>query len=127
MAKSQAVTVQGMNQLRRALKQLGDDLADLKAAHRSAAELVMRRAAGTLPKRTGALAASLRVGSGAASSLLREGKASVPYAGPVEFGGYPRGRPFIREGRYLFPAAKASIPQVEAIYEAAIEAEAAKF
>lgn len=40
------------------------------------------------------------------------GSGSVPYAGWIEFGGKitgPRGartRPFIRKGRYLFPAAE---------------------
>jgi hypothetical protein len=34
------------------------------------------------------------------------GFASVPYAGAVEFGGYPGDRPFESGGRYLFPAAE---------------------
>jgi hypothetical protein len=33
------------------------------------------------------------------------GRASIPYAGPVDFGGWPEGREYVSSGRYLFPAA----------------------
>lgn len=61
-----------------------------------------------VPVVTGALAASLtakpvkrKTAKGAKTAM---GKASVPYAGWIEFGG-TRGREYVPEGRYLFPAA----------------------
>ena len=126
MAKP-VVNIEGLDKLRRALRKTGDNLDDLKAAHQAAAGMVLRLALFRLPQRSGRLKASLRVGKGAASSLVREGRASVPYAGPVEFGGWPKGRPFVKEGRYLFPAAKQATPAIEAIYARAVQKEADKF
>jgi hypothetical protein len=64
---------------------------------------VADRVQGEVPVLTGTLASSVEVievhdGAGIA---MGDG---VPYAGWIEFGG-SRGRPFIAEGRYLYPTA----------------------
>jgi hypothetical protein len=67
-----------------------------------------------VPRRTGRLAASVKT-----ALAKNEKRASVrigtrvPYAGWIEFGG-TRGRPFIRQGRYLYPTALSSGREAEA-------------
>lgn len=61
------------------------------------------RVAGRVPVLTGALAGS------ASSTVSDEGLelelgSGVPYAGWIEFGG-SHGRPYVAEGRYLYPTA----------------------
>lgn len=75
--------------LRRTLRAAGRDLADIKAAHRAAGNVVRGRATGTAPRRTGRLAGTIRVGATATSAYVRAGRASVPYAGPIHWG-WPR-------------------------------------
>jgi hypothetical protein len=50
------------------------------------------------------------------------GRSSVPYAGPVEFGGYPGNRPYLPQGRYLFPAAGRLVMDAARIYTDALQA-----
>lgn len=86
---------------------------EMRVAFNDAAVHVVRRAAPQIPKRTGRLAAALvpastqRVGRVGYSSPTR-----VPYAGFIEFGGAVGRkkavkRPYLRKGRYLYPAAEA--------------------
>ena len=49
------------------------------------------------------------------------GRASTPYAGPVDFGGYPGDRPYLAGGRYLFPAAGALAGEAASTYAAATQ------
>ena len=49
------VHVEGLRQLRKSLRQAGDDMQDLKAANKQAAEIVAARARSLAPSRTGAL------------------------------------------------------------------------
>jgi len=53
------------------------------------------------------------------------GRVSVPYAGWVEFGGtrhrpHDSSRPFVKGGRYLFPAAQADAERAAQIYAEAL-------
>lgn len=49
------------------------------------------------------------------------GTARVPYAGPVDFGGYPGDRRYIATGRILYPALEAKRAAVMRRYEDAIQ------
>jgi phage gpG-like protein len=67
---------------------------------------------GRVPRETGRLAGSV--------TSFREGERAivgmgdgVPYAGWIEFGG-TRGRPYLPQGRYLFPVVSGAEPQVVA-------------
>lgn len=66
-----------------------------------------------MPRRTGKLAASIQPASTQKTGRVAYSQpASVPYAGFIEFGGAVGRnksvkRPFVRGGRYLFPAAEA--------------------
>jgi hypothetical protein len=81
------------------------------AAGVAVAEPVAARARAKLPKGpTKRLSGSVRVARIRTGAALRFGGGSIPYAGPVEFGGWPRGRPFIAGGRYVFPTALGMAP-----------------
>ena len=108
-----SVTVVGADELRRGMVLLAGDLS--KNTRDYLDEVARRRADATVlivPRVTGRLAGSVtvtRTSSGANVSIGNEG---TPYAGWVEFGG-TRGRPYISEGRYLYPVALADQAQVD--------------
>lgn len=118
MARDTGIRVEGAAELRRTLKRAGDDLSDLKDAHREAANIVTVASRVKAPKRTGQLAASVRGSGAATTATIRAGRSSVPYAGPIHWGWPARGipaNPFITE------AARATEPVWTHGYEAAVE------
>ena len=80
------VQVEGARELRRSLKAAGDDLSDLKAAHKQAAEIGVRAVQPITPVLTGRLAASVRGAGTTTAAIIRAGKKAVPYAGAVHWG-----------------------------------------
>jgi len=112
------VAVVGMAALRRDIRRMSDDQAGplyaaIKAAGRAAADPVAARASSSVARDTGALAGSIRVSATRTGAAVRMGRATVPYAGWVEFGGTrPDGseRTYMPAGRYLFPAAQGLAP-----------------
>ncbi len=146
----------GVAQMQRDLKRLFDEdrggaTVALKAAGKEAAEPVLARVRAELPNRTGNLRGTLRVSPTKTGANIRLGTKKYPYAGAVDFGGYPRpgkqaaptgirgvarriaaffgrsanpggGRPYLPEGRYLYPAAKAEQGKVVPLYAAALQA-----
>jgi hypothetical protein len=108
------VSVRGVKELRAALNEVERKLPrELRVAFNEAAKHVVGRAKPNVPVRSGALMSSIKP-----ASTQRTGRVTysppgkVPYAGWIEFGGTIRGpkgarvRPFIKQGRYLFPAAE---------------------
>jgi hypothetical protein len=91
-------------------------------AGQAALEPVQSAVRGALPHMSGDLAGTLRMGRNKYGAGLRYGSAKVNYAGPVDFGAWPPGRPFIQAGRYLYPAAKELGPETQRRYEAALDA-----
>lgn len=92
------VRVEGGREFRKALKGAGDDLGELKEAHGEAATIVAGFAATTAPRKSGALGASTRGSGTTSAAIIRAGKKSVPYAGPIHWGWRRRGiaaRPWI--------------------------------
>lgn len=95
-----AITVEGAAKLRRELKRAGLSVQDLKDAHRAIAEDVADTAAPNAPRRTGRLARTTRAAGTASAAIVRVGRASVPYAGPIHWGHESRGitaQPWIAE------------------------------
>ena len=110
------VEVQGANRLRRTLKAAGKDLGNLTQAHRDAARIAEQ--AVQSPRKTGRLAGTVRSSGTKTAGILRAGRASVPYAGPIHWGWPSRGipaRPFLSD------AATRSERQWLPVYEAAVE------
>lgn len=87
------VKVDGVDRLRRTLIAAGATLEDLKAVHDKVGELVERRADPRVPRRSGRLAGTLRHAGQKGAAVIREGRASVPYAGVQEYGWRARGIP----------------------------------
>lgn len=91
--------------VRKALRQHGDDLDDLKAIHLGSAEIVERQAEDVeVARETGRLANSIRSAGTKTKAIVRAGYASVPWAGPVHWGhenrpqgGYVIADPFLTD------------------------------
>lgn len=115
----QAVEVEGARQLRRDLKRAGAELADLRAAHAAVAAYVAARSLPAAPHKTGRLAASVRPGAQQGAALVRAGRASVPYAGPIHWGWAARN---IAPQPWLWDTVQAEQDPIVTRYEAAIQA-----
>ncbi len=103
-----AIRIDGLRELSRALKNVEDGLQkEINGIFRQAADKVARIARGRIKSRTGKLAGSLQPFGTQRAAGVRMGRKNVPYAGPYEFGGYPDARPFIAEGRAIYPTFKA--------------------
>lgn len=91
MATTTLVKVEGLNKLVRDLESLGLAVDDLKDAFstiaREAAEVIEKAA----PRKSGALAASVRGNRAKSKAVVTSGRASVPYAGPINYGWPKRG------------------------------------
>lgn len=118
MGRAPVVEVEGLRTLRRSLKAAGVSLGDLKDAHAAVAQLVITAAAPAAPRRTGALAASVRGSGTQSAAVVRAGRASVPYAGPIHWG-WPRRH--ITATPWLYDAAVASQDQWTGVYLSALE------
>lgn len=101
MAKP-AIRVEGLNKLTRNLKKLeGDVSGSVKKLNGELAEEVAVVARRKVPRRSGTLAGSIRSSGQARTGVVRAGKASVPYAGPIHFGWAKRN---IRPQPFLYDA-----------------------
>jgi len=82
-----AIQIEGLNQLVRQLKSLEPDLlVEYKALNRSLAETVLAEARATVPVRSGRLRDSLRIGVTQRAGIVRVGSSGVNYAKPIHFG-----------------------------------------
>ncbi len=108
-----AIRIDGLRELSKSLRLVEDGLQkEITGVFKRAAEKVADEARRRVPVRSGRLRDSIRPYATQRAAGVRMGKARVPYAGPVEFGGYPKARPFVAEGRYIYPAFTSMIPQV---------------
>ena len=130
MSRSAGVQVIGARELRRSLKQAGEDLQDLKAANLEAATIAARASADLAPRGpTGNLERTIRASGTKTAGIVRAGNKKVPYAAAVHWGRnyWPNAehskrrrnkttaQPFISEG------AKDSEGQWLPVYERTIE------
>jgi hypothetical protein len=109
--------VDGARQLRATMKAAGADLSDLNAVNRQTAALVSAEATARTPRRTGALAATVRPAGTRTAAIVRAGRASVPYANVIEFG-WPAHN--IEPQPWVYEAAQAKEPAWTSYYEAEI-------
>lgn len=123
MAQNQAVHVEGLKELRRALGQVDKQLPkNLRGRLKKIGDKVADRARQRMPKRTGRAAGSVKAGVSGNTAYVQTGKKTVPWASWLDFGGTlrPTGRRFntqtrprIKGGRYVFPAIEEMKPQTE--------------
>lgn len=117
MATIEPVKIEGLAEFNRDLRKLGSDLPKaLRLAHNEAAQLIVDYAKPRVPTKTGRAAGSVKAKSTRTESRVQGGSKRVPYYPWLDFGGRvgPRRsvhRPFIKEGRYLYPALGANYDQ----------------
>ena len=118
-----AVQIEGGRELRRKLREAGDDMTELKALHKRLADDVADTAKTKVPVRSGRLQRSIR-GSGTRTSATvkagnnrRSGPSAVPYAKPIHFGWASRG---IRPQPFLYDALDDRRQEVVDAYNAQI-------
>lgn len=112
-----SISVDGARPLRKALRDVEDGTNDLKAVHADAAGIVERRAHSLVPRRTGLLDRTIRSSGQASAGVVRAGRASAPYAGPIHFGWRERG---IRPQLFLYDALDDRANEVVDRYESAV-------
>ncbi len=106
------VHVEGLRQLRRALGAIDPELTrELRVEFKAIAERIasaIRRKVPLGPPAGGHARDSIKGGATAGTAYVKGGQRSIPYYGWLDFGG--RGgrnkrnyRPYIREGRYIYP------------------------
>lgn len=114
------VKVKGARKLRAELKRAGIDIADLKEAHAEASHIAERAARPLTPVgATRRLKGSLRSSGTKTAAILRAGRKSVPYAGPIHWG-WPKRR--IKPQPFMSDGAEASRPQWLPVYQQAVDA-----
>jgi hypothetical protein len=118
VSRGPAVKVEGLRNLQRTLKAAGVSLQDLKDEHARVAAIVVRAAAPRAPVRTGRLLASTRGAGTQSAAIVRAGRASVPYAGPIHWGWPAR---HIKAQPWLYDAAVASQDEWTGEYLSALE------
>jgi len=95
------IKVEGLNQVVRALTEIGFETQDLKAAFGRISAAALPVYASKTPRDTGRLAADYRASKTKNRALLRVGRAAVPYAW-VQQWGWPkrniRAHHFVQEG-----------------------------
>lgn len=107
--------VEGGRELRKQLKAAGIDMKDLKEAHKKASAIAAAEAVRRAPKRTGALANSVRASGTITAGVIRIGfNKSVPYANPIHWGW---GRRKIKANPFASKAAQATEKQWIKLYE----------
>jgi hypothetical protein len=115
-----AVKIDGLSQFVRDIKRLDSNVPKaLRLAFNDAAQLVVDHARSGMPRRTGAAAKSLKVRSTQKAVRIAAGGKGAEYYPWLDFGGRTGRnksvkRPFISDGRYLYPALAATRPQFEA-------------
>lgn len=125
----QRIAVGGLAQLSRGLKAV-DAAApkQLRLALNEAAQLLVDEARPKVPAVSGAARRSMVARSTRTSARVAVGGKKAPYFPWLDFGGEgrvkgrPAGRPFIREGRYIYPALARIRPQIEAQLQESISA-----
>lgn len=80
------VRLTGLRETVRSLERAGVEVNDLKDAFAKIGQLVTTRATHAVPRRSGALAASIRPSRTKNKSVVRAGSARVPYAGINNYG-----------------------------------------
>jgi hypothetical protein len=86
MARDVGLRVEGLTAMVRHFQQMGADVEDLKVAFSSVADEGARVMRGFVPTRSGRLQASIRGNRAKSKAVVTVGRASVPYAGPIQWG-----------------------------------------
>ena len=121
MAAAGRLRVDGARELRAQLKAAGQDLQDLKDAHKKVADVVAKEAAPDAPvgpPEGGHLKDTMRTAGTQSAAIVRIGRARNPYAGPIHWGHRSRG---ITAQPWVYDAAKRTSDHWVGIYTDAVQ------
>lgn len=132
------VYVKNLKEVRRAFRQYAPDLLPVLRTNVKGAidQSTVPKIKSRVPERSGAAAGSIRATAGGNTFYVVAGNAKVPYFGWLDFGGTlrPTGkryntqvRPRVPRGRYVYPGADESQPQLLNAVVRALDATTAKF
>lgn len=122
-----AVEIVGLAALRRSLRALGAAAPKaLRVASNEAANLVVDTARPMVPRRSGKAAASIKAKSTQSAARISSGGARAPYMPWLDYGGKvgrnnTASRPFIADGRYVYPAYRQRKSEFEKLITAAVQ------
>lgn len=106
----QPLRISGLREIQKALKDLdGESQKELRTALNEGAQIVVNVAQRRVPVLTGAARSSIRATSGQREARVSAGGKKAPYLPWLDYGGKVGRnrsvvRPFIKGGRYLYPA-----------------------
>jgi hypothetical protein len=121
------VSVEGLDQFRRALRMMDKALPrTLRVAMNEAAALLIQKAKPLVPRLTGRAADSMKVRSSQSAVRVAVGGSRAPYYPFLDFGGRVGPgksvhRPFMTEGRYLYPTLRANKTEFNEVLEDALK------
>lgn len=82
-----ALYVVGQKRFVQTMRKAGADMQELKEVNRRAADIAKPEAVARAPHgKTGRLADSIRAGATQKAGIIRAGRKTVPYAGPINYG-----------------------------------------
>ena len=116
--RAPGVRVEGLSRLNSTLKRFAGDVEGMKGANVRVSQLVIQHARSRTPRRTGALAASMRPAQAKGRATIYAGGARLPYANPIHWGWASRG---ITAQPWLVDTIHATEPQWLRLYETEIE------
>jgi hypothetical protein len=111
MSNTDAIKVEGLSEFAGAVKEMGEGLPKaLKLVLNAAADVVITAARGDVPSRSGRAKSSIRASSTQDKVRVTAGGKKAPHYPWLDYGGEgrrrgrPPARPFIKGGRFLYPA-----------------------
>lgn len=121
------VRVEGLADLARSLRAVNSDLPKaLRLAANKAAEIVVEEARRNVPRRTGAAAKSIKAKSTRTAARVTSGGRRAPYMPWLDYGGKvgkndTASRPFIADGRYVYPAYRSKRDEFEKVLRESLQ------
>lgn len=120
MSAGTEIKIEGLREFQASMRAIDKDLPKgLRVMFNDVVTIVANAARPSVPTLSGAAAASIKPQSTQRVGQVKAGGARVPYYAWLDFGGRAGHvhRPFIKTGRYLFPAYKAHKPEIETALE----------
>lgn len=123
------ISVAGLTALNRGLRAIDKESPKaLRGALNEAAELLVNRVRPEIPAVSGAARSSIKAASTRTSARVSVGGRKAPYFPWLDFGGQgrrkgrPAPRPFLTEGRYVYPTLTRIRPEIEQALQDSISA-----
>jgi hypothetical protein len=123
VATIEPIKITGLAEFSRNLRKFNSDLPKtLRLAHNEAAQLIVDDAKPHVPRKTGRAAGTVKAKSTRTESRVQGGSKRAPYYPWLDFGGRVgrQGavrRPFIKQGRYIYPALGKNYDKFAALLE----------